>query len=190
MILDIHANEYGLPHSLITPIAAKSINAIKTYVGNIIDESLDGSALVVDFRPLEPANDLEVWNHDRAYLINSSQQIWVHVDYNNYRYYYKEKCNCANISSYVIDHIMNRRFARLLGYKFIRLIHVSRGTNSSSGRGPENESVKYQASGNALKDQLAVISYADPSDLVKILDIKTGAFPLNPVRDTMRMFYP
>lgn len=190
MILDTHSNTYGLPPSLITPIAAKSIDAIKTYVGDIIDSLPNNSAFTVDFNPLGSMDNLAVWNHNRAYLINSRKQIWVHIDYCSYRSYYNEKWNSTDISNCVIDHIMNRRFARFLGYEFVRLIHLSRGTNSSSGRGPENESVKYQASGNAPKNQQAVISYADPSDLVKMLDIKTGAFPLDSVRDAMKMFYP
>ena len=37
MILDTHANTYGLSLSLLTPIAAKNIEAIKTYVGDITD---------------------------------------------------------------------------------------------------------------------------------------------------------
>ena len=190
MILDTYANTYGLLPSLITPIAAKSIDAIKIYVGDITDSLPNNSAFTVDFSPLETMDNLTVWNHDRAYLINFGKQIWVNVDYRYYRSYYNHKWNYTDISNCVIDHIMNRRLARSLGYEFVRLIHVSRGTNSSSGRGPENESVKYQASGNAPKNQQAVISYADPSDLVKMLDIKTGAFPLDPVRDAMKMFYP
>jgi hypothetical protein len=190
MILDTHANTFGLPPSLITPIAAKSIDAIMTYVGTITDRLPNNSAFALDFSPLEIANNLEVWNHNRAYLINSKKQIWTHVDYGGYRSYYIEKLNYMDLSNCVIDHIMNRRFARFLGYEFIRLVHVSRGANSSSGRGPENEGVKYQASGNAPKNRQSVISYADPSDLVKMLDIKTGAFPLDSVRDAMSMFYP
>ncbi len=33
------------------------------------------------------------------------------------------------------------------------------------------------------------VAYADPSDLAKMLDLKTGHFPLNAVRDAMGMFY-
>jgi len=190
LILDVHANTYGLPPSLITPIAAKSIDAIKTYVGDILDSSRSNSAFVVDFSPLALPDNLKVWNHNRANLINSKKQIWVHVNYYSYRNYYLKNCGFSDISHCVVDHIMNRRFAKCLGYEFVRLIHISRETNTSSGCGPENEGVKYQASGTAPKNQKAVITYADPSDLVKMLDIKTGAFPLDPVRDALKMFYP
>ena len=189
MILDTHADTFALPQSLIIPIAAKNIGAIKTYVGDIVDSNKNSSALVVDFNPLESANNLGVWKHDRAHLINSPKQIWVHVDYKGYRNYYIKKTAYPDPSDYVIDHIMNRRLARELNYEFVRLIHVSRGTNSSSGRGPENESIKYQESGYAPKEDRTLITYADPSDLVKMLDLQTGSFPLDAVRDAMQMFY-
>ena len=48
MVLDISASIYGLPHSLVTPIAAKNISAIETYAGKIIDSSYKGNAFVVE----------------------------------------------------------------------------------------------------------------------------------------------
>ena len=190
LIIDNNANTFGLPPSLIIPIAAKSITAIKTHVGDIIDRSQNGAAFVVNFEPLESPNDLPVWRNRRANLINCNKQIWVHVDYMSYRNFYKQKFGDSSLSQYVVDHIMNRRLARIYGYEYVRLIHVSRGANSSSGRGPENESVKYAGGNLPEKERQSVIVYADPSDLVKMLDIKTEGFPLDPVRDAMNMFYP
>lgn len=192
MILDINAQTHGLPHCLITPIGAKSIKAIVQYVGEITEAMKDNRALIVTVEPLEPPNGFGVWSHPRAHLINATKQIWVDVNYANYSRYYRDKWSETDLPGYVVDHIMNRRFARILGYKYVRLLHISRGVNSSSGRGPENESVEYQVSdvnSEYKKLSKAIISYADPSDLLKMLNIKTGGFPLDAVRDNMHLFY-
>jgi hypothetical protein len=189
MVLDTHADTSGLSPSLIIPIAAKNLEALKTYVGDIVTANKENSAFLVHFNPLEESKELAVWEHERAHLINSKTQIWVHVDFKSYRNFYNKEMNHVDTKDYVIDHIMNRRLARELGFEFIRLIHVSRGTNSSSGRGPENEAIKYQNSGYAPKETKSLIMYADPSDLVKMLDLQTGSFPLDVVKNAMKMFY-
>lgn len=158
-------------------------------MGDIIDSSRSMSALVVKFNPIEPPDEFSVWKHKRSYLLNSELQIWVHVNYKNYRSYYKNKWIFEDTSNYAIDHIMSRELAKRTGYEFIRLIHISGEANSSNGAGPEKEAVKYQESGYAPPPAKNVISYADPSDLTKMLDIKTGGFPLISVRDAMMMFY-
>lgn len=181
----------SLDQCLIIPVAAKSIEAIEKYVGKITLISKDNKWCYVDFVPLDQTNQLEVWEHPRSSLINQKHQCWVHVDYTAYRACYKKCYRDLDLKGMVVDHIRNRRFAKVLGFEFIRLIHVSRGVNSSSGRGEEYDVINYNnpkglSKFEASKDE---ISYADPSDLLKILNIKVGAFPLNNLRDNLYLFY-
>jgi hypothetical protein len=91
----------------------------------------------------------------------------------------------------VIDHMLNRRFAQSLGFNYVRLIHIQRGVNSSSGRGVEYDVINYNnPSGlSTFTESPNEIYYADPSDLMKILDMKVGAFPLDNVRENLYLFY-
>ena len=149
--------------------------------------------LIVKFTPLAPKNNRKVWRHERAELINASRQCWVHVDYPypDYREAYAECFPDIDLSSFVVDHIRNRRLARRLGYNYIRLIHVSRGVNSSSGRGEESSTINYNnpAGLSRFVQSNHNVSYADPADLLKMLNIKVGGFPLNNVRDKHHLFY-
>jgi hypothetical protein len=188
----IENNEtYGLDDCLITPVAAKSIKSIEQFVGNIIMKSNDDKWCYVDFTPLSNPNSLEVWNHARSYLINQKLQCWVKIDYTGYRGRYKSCFPNINVDKLVIDHILNRRFAKTLGYNYVRLIHVGKNVNSSSGRGMEYDVINYKNPDGLSKfeESLDEIYYADPSDLMKMLNIKIGAFPLDNVRDSSYLFY-
>ncbi|GHV73723.1 hypothetical protein AGMMS49940_10250 [Spirochaetia bacterium] len=116
---------------------------------------------------------------------------WVRTDYTCYRNRYKNCFPNINIDKMVIDHILNRRFAKALGFNYVRLIHVDRGVNSSSGSGMEYDVIKYRNPDGLSKfeESLEKIYYADPSDLMKILNMKVGSFPLDNVRDNSYLFY-
>ncbi|MCK5598694.1 hypothetical protein KAI78_03635 [bacterium] len=192
MKIDTNANIYGLHKSLITPISAKSIEAINDYVGVIKKiPGYDFKAFIVEFKPIEKPNNYEIWLNPRSVFINYPVQLWVDIDFKYYRKVYKQVFHNFNLSNMVIDHITNRKFARLLDYKFTRLIHIDRGVNSSSGRGPETESVKNQKGKKDCEKRAykAVIEYADPIDIVKILNIKTGGFPLKNVGEHLQLIY-
>jgi hypothetical protein len=77
----------------------------------------------------------------------------------------------------VIDHVLNRRVARLKGFAYIRLVAITRGANSSSGGLCEKWQLAYNSSDRMreinAKSQ-ASVQYADLADLVKMLDMKTG----------------
>lgn len=68
-----------------------------------------------------------------------------------------------------------------------------RGVTSSSGRGLEYDVINYNnpegLNAVRFKESPHQISYAAPDDLLKMLNIKVGAFPLNNLRDNLHLFY-
>jgi hypothetical protein len=108
-----------------------------------------------------------------------------------YRQLYRTCFPSLNLGTQVVDHIRNRRFARAFGWNYVRLLHVDRSLNTSSGRGEEYDVVNFK-NPDVLKrfsESTAEISYADPADLLKMLNIKVDAFPLNNLRDNLHLFY-
>lgn len=190
MILE-NSNTNSFDRCLIIPVAAKSLSSISKYVGQIVQSSKQAKWAIVQFHPLSPPNKLPVWSHPRASLISLEKQCWVHVDYTCYRKCYLDCFEDLVLNKMVIDHIRNRRFAKRLGFNYIRLVHVDRGINSSSGRGEEFDVVSYMNPEGLsnFKESPNEISYADPADLMKILNMKVGAFPLDNVRDNLNLFY-
>jgi hypothetical protein len=190
MLVDPLAQTYGLHPSLLIPIGSKTKEAIEKYVGSIDTIIGDYEAFVVNFTPIAPPNGLPVWNHIRSTLIVNPVQIWVDVDFRNYRKVYLQYNKEINKND-VIDHIMNRRFAKKLGYRYVRLLHVSRGVNSSAGKG--GESMAFENIATAIKSHSDInkneIEYADPADLSKMLNIKIGGWGLDAVRDHHFLFY-
>lgn len=192
MLLNVKAKTFGFHDSLIIPVGARTIGDIEKYVGNIDQTFGNSKALLVSFSPLSPPNHLPVWQHERSYWLNYSQQLWVDVDYRNYRKTYQQVfSDVIEDTVYVVDHIMNRKLARSLDYRFVRLLHISRKSNSSGGRGGETYantnlpiSLRVNPEANASE-----IVYADPMDLAKMLNIKVGGFGLEAVRDNHHLFY-
>jgi len=190
MLIDPLAETFGLHPSLLIPIGAKNKESIERYIGSIDITIGNCEAFVVNFAPLAPPNELPVWSHPRSTLLTNSIQIWVDVDFRNYRKIYLQHIEEIDKVD-VIDHIMNRRFAKKLGYKYVRLLHVSRGVNSSAGRGGElmaceNLDMNMEINPDINKNE---IEYADPMDLSKMLNIKVGGFGLDAVRDHHFLFY-
>lgn len=192
MQLNAKGKTFGFHDSLIIPIGAKSKEDIQNYVGSIDETFGKDNALLVSFSPLSPPNHLPVWQQERSFWLNYPRQLWVDVDYRNYRKaYQKVFSEVIEDSVYVVDHIMNRKLARSMGYRFVRLLHISRKSNSSGGRGGETYansnlpiSLRVNPEANASE-----IVYADPMDLAKMLNIKVGGFGLEAVRDNHYLFY-
>ena len=78
---------------------------------------------------------------------------------------------------------MNRRVARLKGFRYLRIVPISREANSSSGGLSEKWAVAYHGTPDMVatnKRLGTLIQYADLADIVKMLNIKTGgSFKLN-----------
>jgi cold shock protein len=173
MKLDKKSCKFGLHPSLIIPIAAKTVDAIKEYVGDVeVIVSGSKNAFVVTFEPLAPPNELEIWKNSRSYLLQTTRQLWVDVDDRNYRKLYKNTFPEIDLTGFDVDHIFNKQLAKMYGFQFVRLLHVSVKSNREIGSGPEKESTSFRK-----KDYVPVhyeIQYADPLDMCKLMHLKTG----------------
>jgi hypothetical protein len=189
MEIDPFSETASLPKCFVVPIASKDIKALKKYVGEFEPiEKYPNDAFIVKFEKTECSNNFDVWNHPRSYLINYERQLWVDVDFKNFNKVYRSEFPEFDITDDVhIDHLMNRRLARIFGYKYIRLIHVNNSTNVSSGAGAEKLAVDMH--GDIELDKEAQMQYADPFELAKILDLQTGGRPFLDIRDLYPLFY-
>jgi hypothetical protein len=93
--------------------------------------SLDKALLVEAHEPEEPDERLAIWQHPGAEVLHCSRQVWVHVDYRSYRRAYVRAFPDVDLTSLVLDHVMNRRVARLKGFAYLRIVPISREANSS-----------------------------------------------------------
>ena len=211
-MLDDRAQKFGLPESLLIPIAARSVEEIELYVGNI-DRKIVGrsgrvNAMAVvphHWPPLKEAST-PLWSYEKSEeyerRLHPRQQIWVHIDYTNYRKAYVRLNMQAIPKGYFLDHIQNREAIRLREYShpYLRLCPVSRQVNTSGGtikggEGMEKDflrSLKGQSDSvqEAFREKLNYgIVYADPMDLTKMLDITPGTQVLAGVGAMLKMFY-
>jgi hypothetical protein len=204
---------YGLPACLRIPVGAASVESISQFVGEIEDsiQNMKGATVALKVRahtrgfPGQPIAKL--WRTElgrrHADTLFPEFQIWVHVDYRRYREAYRRFGMAPIESETFLDHIHNRRMARLRWYAhpFLRLCPMSRTTNTNSGHasGSEGAGIDYTRSllasperSLALKAQVSSyqIEYADCSDLTKMLDISPGTEIMNGIRDSLHLFDP
>jgi hypothetical protein len=127
----------GLLPCLYVPVAARNISAIETYVGRVIaratSRSPDQVLLVESYRPAEPDPRLLIWNRPGVGILHNPRQVWVDVGYRGYRKAFERVLPEVNIKGLVLDHILNRNVARTTGFKYVRIVPVSRSVNSSHG---------------------------------------------------------
>jgi hypothetical protein len=184
----------GLLPCLYIPIAARDINAIETYVGRILGELARGSPskalLVESYEPEKPDDRLAIWSHPEAAILHYPRQVWVDVDYSAYRHAYIRAFPDIDLTGLVLDHVMNRRVARLKGFKYLRIVPISRAANSSHGSLSEGWSVDYHSSPRMRelnKSSLASVQYADLCDVVKMLNMEGGGSFMQNVNDAQRL---
>jgi len=208
---DATAPTFGLPGCLRVPVAAASVHAIGEFVGEIIAEirNRKGATVALKVRaftrgfPEQPVAKL--WRTDQgrdyAAILFPEFQVWVHVDYRGYREAYRRFGMPTLSSETFLDHIQNRRAARLRWYShpLLRLSPVSRLTNTNSGHasGAEGVEVAYVKSlladpekSRALKLRVMGynVKYADDADLTKMIDVAPGTEIMNGVRDCLHLF--
>jgi hypothetical protein len=200
---DPKAPHFGLPSSLHVPIAAASIEAIDTFVGDVLRERLGREgrpkALLVQTPPRSVEAGVPLWTSAAADLamqrLHPPLQVWVDVDYAAYRRAYLS-FGLTMPPGYFLDHIQNRRAMRLRGrsHPWLRLCPVHRRVNTSGGSPVGGEGMEYEYLAGALAAGLSFpehqVIYADPMDLTKMLDVEPGTRPLDGVRDTQALFYP
>lgn len=197
--IDVHAlripRESGLALCLYVAIAARDVNAIETFVGKIVEDlggpRSPGKALLVEtHEPDEPDRRLAIWELPESKILHNPRQVWVHVDYRSYRRAYRRAFPDEDVSSMVLDHIMNRRVARLKGFQFLRIVPISRGANSSHGSLSEGWGVDYHSSPEMVTKNaasIAVVQYADICDIVKMLDMKGGGSFMENVNNAQKL---
>jgi hypothetical protein len=203
--IDASAPTFGLPLSLQIPIAARTLEAIRRFVGEIQQEKVgrDGRPRAVLVGPVAPAPgkepDVPLWSSQWAVEANlrlhPSAQVWVDVDYKGYRRAYAS-FGLLIPRGYFLDHVQNRRAIKSRGRSFpwLRLCAVSSRVNTSGGaaaggEGMENEYLSTLEYPETLGAQSQII-YADPMDLTKMLNMEPGTRPLDGVREAQAMFYP
>ena len=85
---------------------------------------------------------------------------------------------------------MNRRVARLKGFKYLRIVPVSRAVNSSHGSLSEKWALEYHSSPKMLKlneASQAVVQYADLSDIVKMINMEGGGSLMESVNEAQKL---
>jgi len=194
---EIAISKFALPVSVHIPIAAKSETDVCTYIGEVVDIVAPGSpnkALLVEpyYRP--SYDTLPIWQLPESAVLHYSKQLGVHVNYNNYRRAYLKSIGRLKDPRYVLDHVMNRRVARLKFFSYLRIVPISRAANSSSGGLCEKMAVEYHSSSKMVevnKRSPVRIQYADIADIVKMLNLKTGGSFQEPVNNAQALVqYP
>jgi hypothetical protein len=184
----------GLLPCLYIPVAARDTNAIETYVGRIVMQLTSrsaGKALLVEaHEPDKPDERLAIWSQPEAVVLHCTRQVWVHVDYRPYRRSYIRAFPDIDLTGLVLDHVMNRRIARLKGFPYLRIVPVSRGVNSSHGALSEGWGVDLHSSPEMTeknRTSQAVVQYADLADITKMLNIKGGGSFMDNVNEAQKL---
>lgn len=188
---------YALPRCLHIAIAARNLMAIERFVGRIeLVLPCRGPNPAVRVEAYElPAPDarLPIWDHPGAGILRQALQVWVHVDDRRYRAAYSSAFPEHDVANRVLDHVMNRRVARLKGFNYLRVVPISRGANSSSGGLSEKWAVAYHSTPDMVARNQAdasFVQFADLADIVKMMDVKTGGSLQDPVNDAQAWVTP
>lgn len=181
----------GMPPDVLIPIGARDKHGISKYIGIIEDiaQVSPASAFIVR-PPFCPAlnKKLPLWKLKESEILHCNKQVWVHVDFKSYRAAYIKACPEEDVSALILDHILNRRVARLKGFDYLPILPVTKGVNTSSGGVTEKYGFAYQSAAHMQsinKESEAFIEYADIADIVKMLNQKTGGKFQDIIRDSL-----
>jgi len=184
----IAATRYALPRCLHIPIAARDIAAIERYIGKTTVVAKDKAGrcalLVAVGAPEEMDETLVIWDIPESVVLHRSPQVWVHVDLRAYRKAYALARPEDRISNKDLDHVRNRRVARVMGFDYVRLVPITRGVNASSGGLTEKWEVAFQQLPENKAWHAAnptCIQYGDIADLAKMMDMKMESGQHDPV---------
>ncbi len=187
-------NKWGMPESLHLPIATKNKESIAKYIGNIVAElsvpNTDNAFLVEVPKPTSINTKLAVWKLPESKILHQVLQVWVHVDYKGYKKAYKKAFPGEDIFSLDLDHIQNRKMVKVMGFNYTRIIPITKGANASSGALSEKWGIQYHSTPHMRKinnEKKSFIQYADLSNLVKMLNIKTGGGVIDAVNEAQKL---
>jgi hypothetical protein len=151
--IDHSAPTFGLPESLLFPIAVRSKELFKDYVGEIATVRAakggpnKGKEVGLLIRPLapqvfepyrRPGTKLKDWCNVREGLrrLAWGLQVWVTPEYRGYREVYCElaaEYPLAPAGDSFLDHVMNRKLAPAWGYRWVRLCPVLPAVDTNAG---------------------------------------------------------
>jgi hypothetical protein len=182
------------------PVAARTEDDVANFVGRIAAilarPRSDGtnSALLVE-SVSAPVLDtrLPIWALPESAVLHRSRQVWVHVDFAGYRGAFAKAFPDERLDGRVLDHVLNRRQARVYGFRFLRIVPIRRSPNSSSGGLSEKWGVEYAkkvAGTDRDWHRRSRIRYADLADIVKMLDRNTGGSVQEGVREALEWIDP
>jgi hypothetical protein len=194
---ELALTKFGLPLSLHVPIAARDATAIERFVGQIervlLGSPEKGALLVRAYERSAYDPQLAIWQQPGAAVLRQESQVWVHVDERQYRKAYVTAFPADDITQLVLDHVMNRRVARLKSFSYLRIVPITRSANSSSGGLCEKWAVTYHSAPGMVvinKSRRPHIQYADLADIVKMLNVKTGGSLQDAVNDAQAWLEP
>ncbi|RLA50780.1 MAG: hypothetical protein DRR42_12175 [Gammaproteobacteria bacterium] len=183
-----------MPESVHLPIAARDKESIVRYIGSIVSElsmpNTDKAFLVEVPPPSKIDEKLALWDVPESKVLHRVLQVWVHVDYRGYRRAYSKAFPDEDISNLILDHIENRRMARVKGYPYVRILPISKSANSSSGALSEKWGYDYHNTPEMRKknrEKNQFIQYADLSSLVKMLNMNTGGGVMDAVNEAQSL---
>ena len=183
--------KFVLPPCLHIPVASKDKISITKFIGEIsIELSRKGSdkAFLVSVQSPDKINSrLPIWKLKNSKVLHNELQVWVHVDYSNYRNAYKVAFPDEEIEGMVLDHIMNRRIARLKGFQYVRIIPISRKTNSSSSHSEKWGVARAKSSNKRQRPNLKHIQYADFTDIMKMLNVQPGGGVMEEINNGLKL---
>jgi hypothetical protein len=194
---ELALTRYALPLCLHLPVGARDQDAIARYVGTIetvLPSTGQQTALLVRAYDPPAADDrLPIWDEPGAATLRATRQVWVDVDDRAYRRAYASAFPEQDLKGLVLDHVMNRRVARLKGFRYLRIVPISRAANSSSGGLSEKWAAAYHGTPHMVainKHPSTFIQYADLADIVKMLDVKTGGSLQDAVNEAQALVRP
>jgi hypothetical protein len=157
---------------------------------NSCPKTPDKALLVEAYEPEKADARLAIWDVPEAVVLHLSRQVWVHTNFRAYRRAYLQAFPNFDLTGHVLDHVMNRRVARLKGFAYLRVVPISRGANSSHGSLSERWAVEYHSSPEMQdKNRLsqATVQYADLSDIVKMLNMHGGGSLMDNVNEAQKL---
>lgn len=180
----------AMPANLLIPVAASSLEAIVNHIGRSIEpvaRTRNGNAFIVKSECGPERNGLKVWTHPKSSVLNSVNQLWVRPKYSGYRKAFRMAFPDDIPNKRVIHHVMNRRYATLHGFEYVRVVAVSRSANSSSGHS-ENWGVTLTKDGTLRSRRgEAAIAYADLADMMSMLEMPIGGGIMDTVREAAEL---
>ena len=118
-----HACTYRSPPETLSPLRDMWAKSLR----NSCPNSLDKALLVEAYEPEKADARLAIWDVPEAVVLHFPRQVWVHVDYRAYRRAYLQAFPNFDLTGLVLDHVMNRRVARLKGFAYLRVVPIARG---------------------------------------------------------------